>query len=384
MSNKINIQNYFECISSFDYKYDKYTPSELSFGKNITINTGTQKEYTLSKYDIIIFSVGLNTTALQIRKELYSLAFFDKKINIIDLGNLRTNKESANIFTLREALLEIKHEVKSIIIIGNDKSLINGIYNTYEFEDKFVNIADISSIINFVNPEQESNNSDFNKILLNKDHKLFHYINLGYQTHYNHIKTIDLINNLGFEAHRFGLLKNDITTNEYLLRDADIVSINMSAISYFDAPDVKNQTPNGFSAHDICQIAFYAGISDNSEIFNITELLDKLKDETITTKLTAQIIWYFILGFNSRYNDNPFSDDNKYKKISVTIAKNDTSIVFYNNTINNRWWFEIELANKKIPISCSEKDYTETLKGNIPLRWIKFENKYRPKGQFQA
>ena len=149
----------------------------------------------------------------------------------------------------------------------------------------------------------------------------------------------------------------------------------MSAISYFDAPDVKNQTPNGFSAHDICQIAYYAGISDNSELFSIAELLDDLKDETITTKLTAQIIWYYISGFNNRYYDKPFSEDNKYKKISVAIAKNDTSIVFYNNTVNNRWWFEVEVGNKRIPVSCSEKDYTETLNGNIPLRWIKFDSK---------
>ena len=375
MSKKINIQNYFECVSAFDYKYDKYTATELSFGKNITINTGIQKEYTLSNYDIIIFSVGLNNTAQQIRKELYSLAYFDKKTNIIDLGNLKISNSAENIYTLREALLEIKAEVKSIIVIGDNKNILQGIYNTYEFDDKFVNITEISSIINFVNPESESNSGDLNKILLNNNHKLFHYINLGYQTHYNHVKTTDLLNNLGFEAHRFGLLKNDIRTNEHLLRDADIVSIDMSAISYFDAPDVKDQTPNGFSAHDICQIAYYAGISDNSEVFSITELLDNLKDETITTKLTAQIIWYYISGFNSRFNDNPFSEDNKYKKISVAIAKNDTSIVFYNNTVNNRWWFEVEIGNKRIAISCAEKDYTETLNGNIPLRWIKFDSK---------
>jgi len=47
MGKKINIQNYFECVSAFDYKYDKYTASELSLGKNITINTGTQKSIHL-------------------------------------------------------------------------------------------------------------------------------------------------------------------------------------------------------------------------------------------------------------------------------------------------------------------------------------------------
>ena len=375
MSKKINIQNYFESVSSFDFNYDKYTSEEFSFGKNITINTGIQKEYKLSYYDIIIFSVGLKTTSEQIRKELYSIAFFDRNIKIIDLGNLITKNNEQNKFILREALLEIKEYVKSIVVIGNNKDLLQGIYNTYEFEDKLVNIAEISSIINFVNPNNESNDNDLNRILLNENHKLFHYINLGYQTHYNHIKTIDLINSLGFEAHRFGLLKNDIKENEHLLRDADIVTVDMSAIANFDAPDVRQQTPNGFSAYEICQIAYYAGVSDNSEVFGIFELVDSLTDETITTKLTAQIIWYYISGFIHRYNDMPLSDESKYKKISVAIDKNDTSITFYNNTLNNRWWFEVVLGNKKIAISCSENDYKETLNGNIPLRWIKFDNK---------
>lgn len=375
MSKKIDIQNYFECVSAFDFKYNKYTNSEYSFGKNICINTGTQKEYVLSEYDIIIFSVGLVSTSQQIRKELYSLAFYDKKVKIIDLGNLKTDIDQNNIFVLREALLEIKNEVKSIVVIGDNKNLLQGIYNSYEFEDKLVNIAEVSPIINFVDVESDTNSADFNKILLNENHKIFHFLNIGYQTHYNHFKTIDLINTIGFEAYRFGVLKNDITENEYLLRDADIVSIDASVINNFDAPDVNNQTPNGFSAYEICQIAYYAGVSDNSKIFSLLGMLNIAEKETITTKLMAQILWYYISGFNNRYNDAPFSNESKYKKISVSIEKNDTDIVFYNNTVNKRWWFEVEFGENKIAISCSEKDYNETLNGNIPLRWIKFDTK---------
>ena len=303
------------------------------------------------------------------------MAFYDKKVKIIDLGNLKTDIDQNNIFVLREALLEIKNEVKSIVVIGDNKNLLQGIYNSYEFEDKLVNIAEVSPIINFVDVESDTNSADFNKILLNENHKIFHFLNIGYQTHYNHFKTIDLINTIGFEAYRFGVLKNDITENEYLLRDADIVSIDASVINNFDAPDVNNQTPNGFSAYEICQIAYYAGVSDNSKIFSLLGMLNIAEKETITTKLMAQILWYYISGFNNRYNDAPFSNESKYKKISVSIEKNDTDIVFYNNTVNKRWWFEVEFGENKIAISCSEKDYNETLNGNIPLRWIKFDTK---------
>ena len=362
MSKKINISNYFNCISAFDYNYCKYTSEELSFGKNITINTGKKKEYKLANYDIIIFSVGLLTTSTQIRKELFSLAEIDKKIKIIDLGDLKSDKNN-NKYSLREALIEIKQEAKNIIIIGNDYDLLQSIYNAYNYEDKLTNISEISPIINFINP----NNVD--------NHKVFHYTNLGYQAHYNHITTIDLINSLGFEAHRFGVLKNNIIHNEYLLRDANIISLNMLSINYFDASDVFNQTPNGFSAQEICQIAYYAGINDNSEIFSVLGILENINNETNTTKLTAQIIWYYISGFSNRYNDNPLSKEKKYKKILVAIEKNNTNITFYSNTANNRWWFEIENNKNKIAISCSEEDYNETLNGNIPLRWIKFDNK---------
>lgn len=369
------INSFFESISVFDYVYDKHTATELSFGKNITINTGTKLDYNIADFDILIFSVEINETAKQIRKELYSLSFFDKKIKILDLGNLITNAESKVNYTLREALLEIKESVKSIIIIGENASLLNGIYNVYEFKDKLVNITEISSKINFVKPESDTSEYDLSKILLDKKHKLFHYLNIGYQTHYNNIKTIDLLNENGFEAHRFGNIKAKIKQNEYLLRDADIVSIDMSAVSHIHASNVISPSPNGFSAYDICQLAYYAGISDNSEIFSIFGLLKNTEEETITTKLTAQIIWYYISGFINRYNDNPYTEKQKYKKISVAISKNETNIVFYTNTVNNRWWFEVEFKNTNLLVSCSEQDYKETLNGNIPLRWILFDNK---------
>jgi formiminoglutamase len=371
----LNANNFFDYVSNFDYEYDKYTQEKFSLGKNITINNGTKKNYDLSKFDIAIFSIAAENTAKQIRKELYSLSFFDKKIKIIDLGDIKISDAKQTNFTLQEVLIEIKPLIKNIIILGSNNNLLTNIYNFYEFEDKLVNITEISPKINFICPQNETNNNDLTKILLNQNHKLFHFVNIGYQTHYTNIKTIDYLNSLGFEANRFGIVKTNITENEHLLRDSDIVSLDLSSVNYTDATDVINQTPNGFSAYEICQIAYYSGISDNSEIFSIFGLMNNLLDETNTTKLTAQIIWYYISGFSNRYNDNPLSETNKYKKISVAIENNNNNIVFYNNLQNNRWWFELIINNIQIAISCSQNDYNNTLNGNIPLRWIKFHNK---------
>ena len=59
--------------------------------------------------------------------------------------------------------------------------------------------------------------------------------------------------------------------------------------------------PNGIDARTICALARYAGISDRIDIFGAFELLNT----TVSHQLLAQIVWYFIEGFSSRFDEYP-------------------------------------------------------------------------------
>ena len=376
MAKEFKLNTYFNFVDLAGIKTKEYLSENLTFKNQIEIIKGQKTSKFLKKFDILFFSFD-NSTSLQIRKELYSLSSFANNIKIADLGYLKsgkTNKDKAS--ALREIIIELHELDKTLIIIGENKFYSYSIYDAFEFKEESISLTEISPMIKLKANNEDVTEDDFlNKILLNEHHRLFHFINIAYQSHFTNEAVLDLINKKSWEAHRLNKIKNQINTTEYLLRNSEFISLDLSAIRHIDASDVTEPMPNGLSAYEASKLAYYAGISDDSKIFGIWNGLPNLKKESITTKLTAQIIWYFLSGYTNRFNDYPDEINSNYKKIIVPIENSDKSIIFYNNKTNNRWWFEVPLNDEDYLVPCSENEYLETLKGDIPTRWIKFLNK---------
>lgn len=64
---------------------------------------------------------------------------------------------------------------------------------------------------------------------------------------------------------------------------------------------------------EICAISRYAGISDKVAVFGLFET----QSGELFSQLEAQIIWYFIEGFNFRANEYPFTSKEDYTKYIV-------------------------------------------------------------------
>jgi hypothetical protein len=158
------------------------------------------------------------------------------------------------------------------------------------------------------------------------------------------------------------------------MRDANMVVLDIASVKQSDAPAHKFSSPNGFYSEEICQIARYAGISDNVSIFGIFELNPVYDINEQTSKLAAQVLWYFIDGVNARQKDFPMPDSQNYTKHIVSFEKSDQNIVFYQNNYNKRWWMEVpypKLHDKNIIIACSYNDYINACNQELPERWLK-------------
>ena len=95
-------------------------------------------------------------------------------------------------------------------------------------------------------------------------------------------------------------------------------------------------------------------------------------NNSISTKLYAQIIWYFIEGVNSRFSEPIFSDESGFIKYNVSVSGRD--LIFIKSNESERWWLEIILSEKnekKRYLPCLETDYTSALNDNIPERWFR-------------
>ena len=74
----------------------------------------------------------------------------------------------------------------------------------------------------------------------------------------------ELIDKLYFDAHRLGEVRSCMEDAEPVIRNADMISVDVSAIRFPDAPGSHNESPNGFYGDEACQLMRYAGMSDKT------------------------------------------------------------------------------------------------------------------------
>jgi hypothetical protein len=219
------------------------------------------------------------------------------------------------------------------------------------------------------------NNSFVGKIILDQPYNLFNYATIGYQTYFNSQEEIDLMDKLYFESYRLGQVSKDIALVEPVLRDANIVSLDLGSIKSAEVSLNQKYSPNGFDGKEICTISRYAGISNKVSSFGIYEYKPS-KDDEITSMLMAQIIWYFVEGVNFRIKDDDFTDENSYQKYITLVDEQE--LIFFKSNKTGRWWIEIPFLteiNTKLRrhtlLPCMHQDYLDACDNKIPDRWYK-------------
>lgn len=359
--------------------------SDLSLGKNIKIHTKQNGVPDLENIHIAILGVlegrnavdnfGTGKSFENIRKYLYQMFPGNWFSNIVDLGNIPKGKSvDDTYFAVKEILsLLIKKNITPIII-GGSHDITYANYRAFDNLDKTVNLAVVDNKFDLGELDEKINSHNYlHKIVMEKPNNLFNYSNIGFQTFFNSQEEIDLIDKLFFDAYRLGEVTNDLSIVEPVFRDADIVSIDIGAIRNGDAPANNNATPNGFYGEQICAIARYAGISAKNASFGIYEYNAKYDEREQSAHLIAQMIWYYIEGFNFRVEENPFLSKKDYQKFMVLIG--DETINFYKSNKSERWWMEISYSHNKITkstlIPCTYQDYLTANNQIYPERWLK-------------
>lgn len=357
-----------------------------ALGRNIQLHTVQDGFPDLTEVSIAILGVkddrgavdnfGSGKELHEIRKHLYQLFPGNWYTQIVDLGNI----EKGN--TLEDTYFAVKSSVASLlkknilpVIIGGGHDLTYANYRAYDELEQTVNLVAVDSRFDLGTIEEElSSRSYVSRIVMEEPNNLFNFSNIGYQTYFNSQEEINLLDKLYFDAYRLGQVK-DVTLVEPIMRDADVVSIDIGSVRQSEAPANQNASPNGFYGEEICAIARYAGISDKVTSFGIYEYNSKLDSNSQTANLIAQVIWYFIEGVNSRAKDYPFATKESYQKFTV-LLNDDDPINFYKSDKSGRWWMEINLiSNNKHKrhalIPCNYRDYEQALQQKTPERWYK-------------
>lgn len=316
-----------------------------------------------------------------IRREFYKLFPGNWHLKMVDLGDIHKGETVEDTFyAVQSAVSQCLKKGIIPVVLGGSQDLLYTQYRAYDGVEDMVNLVNVDSRFDLGDADKPiSNHSYVGRIVVTKPYNLFNYSNLGYQTYFNSQDEIELMDKLFFDAYRLGEVSSDITVVEPVMRDANLVGIDLDAVSAGALGNYRLKSPNGFDGKEICALARYAGISDKVSSLGIYEYRAELNFPAVNM-LAAQMLWYFIEGVNFRKNENTISAKKEFIRYQVPI--DDEVLVFFKSPVSGRWWIEIPFispANNKLKrhslLPCTEGDYLDACNQNIPERWYKTKRK---------
>lgn len=327
---------------------------------------------------------GVDQGANEIRKKLYNLKKGSGSYRIVDLGNLNPG------MTLEETYLRLKEICEHLIernimpvIFGGSHDMDFGQYQAYEGLDKLVNVLNVDAFIDIQDAKNSAPaESHVQNIILHDPNYLFHYCHLGYQSYLTDPVSLELLSRMYFDAIRIGEMHSNIKEMEPFIRDADILSFDITAIKSCDAPGNENAQPFGLTGEEACQICWYAGLNEKLSSAGFYEYNPAADDPSHkTASVVATMIWYLIEGYYNR-KDTPDYKSNNYLKYVVSMPSEPETLVFYKSKRSEKWWLEISSQfednryDRNVVVPCSYSDYEAAIKGEVPERYIHAQSKY--------
>ena len=360
--------------------------STTSFFKSIRIFGDKMPDYKGAHMAIVgikeergnLGNVGSAQGADEVRKKLYNLKRGNGSYKIVDLGNLNIGHDLNETYTRVSEVCRILLEANVLpILIGGTHDLDYGQYCGYETLEKLVSFLNVDAFLDLEDQETSpENRKHIHKVLLHEPNFLFSYTHLAYQSYLIDPLSVSVLEKLYFEAFRIGQLRTNIQEIEPAIRNADLLSFDITAIRSSDAPGNANAQPFGLTGEEACQICWYAGQNEKLSSIGFYEYNPRWDDEhNKTASVIATMVWYFVEGYYYRKNEQNFRS-NDFLKYTVSMPVEPETLSFYKSKFSEKWWMEVPYPGGKEKyarnsiVPCSYSDYQTAVKGEVPERYI--------------
>lgn len=314
----------------------------------------------------------------EIRRKLYSLKKGGGSCNIADLGNLRNGPTlEETIVRIREVVYHLMEDNILPILVGGTHDLDLGQYLAYQNQDKLVSILNVDSKFDLEDEKSATPNTrHIHRIFTHEPNYLFNYNHLAHQSYLVNPSALKVMEQLNFHAYRLGDIREDLKQVEPLIREADMLTFDISSIRTQYCPGGSYSQVFGLTGEEACQICWYAGMNDKLSSAGFYEYdPDKDTNGQPTAMTMAVMIWYFIEGFKNRKGERGFQT-NDFLKYIVSMDDTPETIVFYKSQLSEKWWMEVPNSGQKAVydrnfiVPCDYSDYVKATKGEVPQRWI--------------
>lgn len=373
MNTTRELLNYTRAAESALPETNEFLPSQWG----ACIESLHQQPHDLADFDIILLGCGerrgqnpllpFSSGPDLVRHELFKLYNWHRGIRIADLGNLIPGATIQDTrAALKTILVEIKKAGARALILGGSHDLTLQQYDVYRQEGEITDLSIIDMIADIDDSSEHRYDNYLMETLTKSPNFIRHFNLIGFQSYFVNPQLIETFDKLRFDCIRVGKARENIEALEPALRDSGMVSMDMNAVRYSDAPANRLASPNGFYGDEMCKLTRFSGMSTKLASLGIYGYQPEHDLEGITAKLIAQMVWYFIDGVFVAKGEAPLSDRNQFLEFHLRFTDMDSC--FLKSKHSNRWWMQLP-DGQFMP--CSHQDYITACNNEIPDRWLR-------------
>ena len=344
-------------LGSFILTYTKNFP-DVEAADLIIVGCGESRGAGVSKTD----KEGINA----VRNHFYQLYNWHTEVIVADIGDIKTGASLEDTYSaLQQVLSELLALNKKVVILGGTHDLMLAQYHVFAAKQKIIEATCVDALIDMNTESRFIADNFLMKMFTEEPNYLKHYNHIGFQSYFVHPAMLETIDKLRFDCYRVGNIKEHIETMEPVIRNANIFSLDITAIQHSHAP-ANRITPNGFNGEEACTLMQYAGMSSLSNSIGIYGYNYKQDESELTAKQISHMLWYLCDGIQKGKQEAPLQQRENFNEFKLMFA--DFETLFLQSKKTQRWW--MQLPDKSF-VACSDKDYTTALNNEIPERWLR-------------
>ncbi len=348
------------------------------FGKHVLLYDEEMPD--VSNADLVILGIKENRGAGNtvsgenaadiIRKHLYQLHYWHTEVSIADIGNVEKGSTINDSYAaIKTMIIELLLKEKTVILLGGSHDIMLAQYYAYRDMNKQVEASCIDAFIDLKGESHLRSENFLMEMLTAEPSMVKHYNHLAFQSYLVHPRMLETLDKLRFDCYRVGMITENMEEIEPVLRNTDMLSLDISAIKHSDAPANKN-CPNGLSGVEACMLSRFAGLSNKLSSFGIYGYNPSDDVDELTAKQISQLLWYFIDGRQKLKQEASLDELQHYNEYHTAFAEIETS--FLQSKKTQRWW--MKMPDKKY-IACSYQDYVQASNNEIPERWLRVQER---------
>jgi len=376
MPDSLHIADFLEPVELAVITHDEpYHDGQI--GKSIAVYDNDFPD--INDADIIIVGCGEqrgagpfqeNTSPDSVRRELYCMYNWHTDIRLADIGNVRTGANLSDTYAaLRTIVKEFSALNKPLVIIGGSHDLTLAQYYAHAENGRITEVACVDARIDLDMNSQSPADHFLMEMLTGEPNFVRHYNHIGFQSYYVHPRMLETLDKLRFDCFRVGKVRENLEEMEPVIRHADFMSFDISAIASAYAPANK-VSPNGFTGDEACALMRFAGMSHVNSSVGIYGFDAHDDVDDLTAKQIAQMIWYYLEGKNRSRREPSLHERDAFNEFHTAFAE--VATTFLQSKRTGRWW--MQLPDQQY-VACSYRDYIQASSNEIPERWLRAQER---------